>query len=94
MPPSPCGRNKVERDGEGGRGAHMEAVAVADIGPDAGRGQRVVVVAALRKKTTARANTKCLSVMFDYRISARGLRGGRTGFLLWQGPFPMRPTAV
>ena len=47
MPPSPCGRNKVERDGEGGRGAHMEAVAVADIGPDAGRGQRVVAVAAL-----------------------------------------------
>ena len=28
----------------------MEAVAVADIGPDAGRGQRVVVAAALRKK--------------------------------------------
>ena len=55
MPPSPCGRNKVERDGEGGRGAHMEAVAVADIGPDAGRGQRVVVAAALRKKARSGA---------------------------------------
>ena len=55
MPPSPCGRNKVERDGEGGRGAHMEAVAVADIGPDAGRGQRVVAVAALWKETRSSA---------------------------------------
>ena len=33
----------------------MEAVAVADIGPDAGRGQRVVAVAALRKETRSGA---------------------------------------
>ena len=33
----------------------MEAVAVADIGPDAGRGQRVVAVAALRKETRSSA---------------------------------------
>ena len=33
----------------------MEAVAVADIGPDAGRGQRVVVATALRKKVRSGA---------------------------------------
>ena len=33
----------------------MEAVAVADIGPDAGRGQRVVAVAALGLRIDERA---------------------------------------
>ena len=48
-PPPPCGRNEVERGGEGGRGADFEDVAVAV------RGQLVVALLALRKETRSRA---------------------------------------
>ena len=63
----------------------MEAVAVADIGPDAGRGQRVVVAAALRKKARSGAvgradagqTERMLSLPVAYRLSLPSSPCGR-----------------